>query len=1129
MMNEDFIISIGADSSKFESEVKKVKRTVDEMTGTISIGFDTGQADEALKESTKAMNDYKGSARKAGRTTNELGKHFNKLQKNIKGSGNGYNKLSKGLNQSPKARASRQYLKGMAPAFGTKVFAKGTSRVAAALNKPRLAAQQRAKINPKPQDITPGEALARFQGMSRIKTFSSVSESMFKSPAKRVAKGNILGKVYINAKMALAKYNRELEIVNKNIDKLNSEKQVSWFNKVADREEKGTLENKKAYLEERKKLLEQENAENKMFSLAGQGPEAINTEISDLQSKIADTTAARKEVEKDSAEYKKLTQELRQYKRELFEVQSLKAHNGSAYEVATAGGARGTGKIVQTSKYQENQKEIDGIDKELVDVNNAIDMINKKMKVFSEVAKGIRKEIRAIVHDLQQDPDKKAWKSDTLKQYTREWQIMQERFGGDIPGSKFLNAFQRIGRRIKTQTTNIFANWLNPIYVAGRMINAFMSQNVKYANTFKVVSYNAVRIIEPLVKNLLDWVLRLLQYVNVFTKKWMNVDLFDKSYMSAKKTTEELKNITASFDELHPIGENDTTLMDTGELPTVDPEWIKKLEGWADKLKPTATKIGEWIADAFSHPIRTLFATIIALEFANAVKQIIITAIAKWLAGKFALGGAGLGAAGLGGTLLKGAALIGGTALSAQGLYNSYKLGSKWDQMDEKERHSTVGKSMGFGTIGGALLGGLIGGLPGAAIGAGLGAAITGGIDSAIADYNGDSAVASITAGLGGAGLGAAIGTVIGGPLGTAVGAAIGGAVGLVAEDIGHYFAADGGAFSNLKISTEDLKWATEQATVAIQNEHAALYNLKLIEEQTGINAKELYDAVQSGAISYDNLTSSQMLAVDAYAAYIKASEDAKIATKTMTDYKLAQEFQNAKTTDSYGTLVQAMIKAKDDGIYTEQELTDRLSQLYAELDDNSREVFLNSIPESMREGVKTGAYDYMSGWDKFKVNMSKKFDEFKTKATDAFSKIKKAAAETWERVQNLLRFKGFKTNAEINGEGEVSVDVESYDVGTNYVPNDQLALVHKGEAIVPAKYNQGRAYTPGYSAQDNSGLQSVMQMLVDTTDRLNSILNSGIPVTGEFRQRGSDLYATVERAKSSRGINGLSDVSFAR
>jgi hypothetical protein len=42
---------------------------------------------------------------------------------------------------------------------------------------------------------------------------------------------------------------------------------------------------------------------------------------------------------------------------------------------------------------------------------------------------------------------------------------------------------------------------------------------------------------------------------------------------------------------------------------------------------------------------------------------------------------------------------------------------------------------------------------------------------------------------------------------------------------------------------------------------------------------------------------------------------------------------------------------------------------------------------------------------------------------------------------------------------GKLSVNsVSSYAVGTNYVPNDGLAYLHKGEAVVPAKYNAGNA-----------------------------------------------------------------------
>lgn len=39
-------------------------------------------------------------------------------------------------------------------------------------------------------------------------------------------------------------------------------------------------------------------------------------------------------------------------------------------------------------------------------------------------------------------------------------------------------------------------------------------------------------------------------------------------------------------------------------------------------------------------------------------------------------------------------------------------------------------------------------------------------------------------------------------------------------------------------------------------------------------------------------------------------------------------------------------------------------------------------------------------------------------------------------------------------GGGGASISVPQYAVGTPFVPNDQLALIHKGEAIIPAQYN---------------------------------------------------------------------------
>lgn len=105
-----------------------------------------------------------------------------------------------------------------------------------------------------------------------------------------------------------------------------------------------------------------------------------------------------------------------------------------------------------------------------------------------------------------------------------------------------------------------------------------------------------------------------------------------------------------------------------------------------------------------------------------------------------------------------------------------------------------------------------------------------------------------------------------------------------------------------------------------------------------------------------------------------------------------------------------------------------------------------------------------------------------------------------------------------------LSLNVPSYDVGTNYVPNDQLAMVHRGEAIIPAKYN--RTYS---NNNDNSLLYQTINNMNTEIGELRSLIQEGIPVTGQFVQRGNDLYATVEKAKSRRGTQPLSNAAYAR
>ena len=100
---------------------------------------------------------------------------------------------------------------------------------------------------------------------------------------------------------------------------------------------------------------------------------------------------------------------------------------------------------------------------------------------------------------------------------------------------------------------------------------------------------------------------------------------------------------------------------------------------------------------------------------------------------------------------------------------------------------------------------------------------------------------------------------------------------------------------------------------------------------------------------------------------------------------------------------------------------------------------------------------------------------------------------------------------------------VPQYEQGTNYVPNDGLAYLHQGEAVIPKKYNQ--PYQQGLTAEE----RSYMQQMMITMRSLDDAMKQGITVNGEFTQRGSDLVAVVNKTKSQTGADLISNVAYAR
>lgn len=579
---------------------------------------------------------------------------------------------------------------------------------------------------------------------------------------------------------------------------------------------------------------------------------------------------------------------------------------------------------------------------------------------------------------------------------------------GEVLNYSFQLMSRHIGQMLK--------NWmmqLNPINLIKKAFGDFAGYSTKWQRTMNVVKNNLRSIILPIMEKIAQLLVNMLGVLDIVLQKVQKafgrtpISLFDQeNAQKFKEEVEEINSVSAGFDELHDIGSDSDKSADNlmGEIykPQLSEEW----QNFADKLGDIFVGIAkaiQWCIDNWKLLAGLLAAFVVAKGLWNLLN--VASSLSSLFGGMAKIPWAGIA---------KGLGWVAAAAATAASAYETVKLGNKWDQMDNKEKDSTIGKSVGFGTLAGGIIGTLIAPGVGTAIGAGLGAAITGGIDSAISDYNGDDARAELTGALGGAGLGATIGTLIAPGIGTAVGAAIGAGVGWGVEKLSHVGFSNGGDYSNLKISTEDLAWANEQLATAQDNAFKSLYNLKSLEEQAGQSGKELYDAVASGAMNFEDMSSAQMVVYDAYEQHISVIDELNKAQKQQMDYESSMDLDRAKHSDNYEEYINKMMDANEDGIYSNEELQDRFSQVYGELDRDSRKIFLEQLPDTMKESVKKQGTEYLSNWSKFYDNCCTNWDNFKTGWGKFWTGVGTAAGTKWEEMKTGAKqtWENMKTNA---------------------------------------------------------------------------------------------------------------------
>ena len=666
------------------------------------------------------------------------------------------------------------------------------------------------------------------------------------------------------------------------------------------------------------------------------------------------------------------------------------------------------------------------------------------------------------------------------------------------------------------------------------------------------------------------------------------ISLFDqKNANEFKKTYEEITGVTASFDELHDIGSNPENDADNllGDIykPELSQEWIDlankigdlfagiikgdlgfgevmatilsllgetlALIGKAiwDWFKETA--IGKWIIEHWKGLLATLLALFIGWQLLK-------------IFGPTLLGVIGNAFKSLGSLIWTGLSTVGNKLLDA---LCGTQFGS--DMVRGFKAMFNSGGMIGTFKAGGATLGTIFAqaltAVAGVAIATGsiatgfdmiaddtsynMGLMANGGNEKDKKSGAGGAAVSI----LGGAAGGALTGLAIGGPIGAAIGAGIGAIAGVISsvlapaiedatvkakemnnemQKIEYYEGAVQGAstqvsnFSELldlsnealRIQTDKVyslgeKYGVSKTTLdgLVQSIKDGNYNTELA---AGLNG-ELAGALEQLDWHYQNNAGLTDKLTEAKRKLQKAEMDLAIAEDIAAgNFELAAariEVAYASNVYTADEATAKMVQIAKEG--SAEQASAILKDLSPDLQKKFQEEY--SVTEKNLNELTDLYFSYSQ--DEREYFLQNLTGEVQKEMESRVNAIKQAVenAPWWQRL------------LDIGNDGKIFgisyVDVPGYAVGTNYVPNDGLAYLHQGEAVIPKKYNQ--PYQP------NSTDQAYIGQMIDTMRALDATIQQGIEVRGEFKQRGTDLVATVKKVENRNGNQPLNNSVFAR
>lgn len=158
-----------------------------------------------------------------------------------------------------------------------------------------------------------------------------------------------------------------------------------------------------------------------------------------------------------------------------------------------------------------------------------------------------------------------------------------------------------------------------------------------------------------------------------------------------------------------------------------------------------------------------------------------------------------------------------------------------------------------------------------------------------------------------------------------------------------------------------------------------------------------------------------------------------------------------------------------------------------------------NNLNKKMSNGfisLQTNINDTNNTFNSMKKNINNTLDKKYSLNIDISYSISSASKSVVSQFNKSLRALGIK--------------LPSYDVGTDYVPRDQIAMIHEGERIVPKKYNNSRYM----------GNEETNSLLIELNRNVLELANKPSILNVNGKELAKATYSDYQEEGSRRGSN---------